>query len=112
MKGEMTQAPTTFGIDFGTTHSCIAYVEAGRQVVVKNAIGEETTPSVVYFQGPEEISALILKERDVVITVPVYFGVAGREATRTAGEPLAEKLFSKVRLLDLARRARGWRSTE
>jgi molecular chaperone DnaK (HSP70) len=133
----------TYGIDLGTTYSCIAYVDdTGRPVIAKNAIGQETTPSVVYFETsdnvvvgqdakgsaklfpgqvvslikrqmgqkfelefhgathtPESISALILKElarsaaehtneevRDVVITVPAYFGVAEREATRNAGE--------------------------
>ncbi|MGH3784468.1 MAG: Hsp70 family protein [Pseudonocardiaceae bacterium] len=139
-------APTTpFGIDLGTTHSCISYVDgvSGRPMVVPSAIGENTTPSVVYFEGrgnvivgnaakssavlaphlaaqlikremgrrdvvaeyhgqkysPEKISALILRElvrateehsklvvREVVITVPAYFGIAEREATRKAGE--------------------------
>lgn len=135
---------TAFGIDLGTTNSCIAYVDdSGRPTIVRNAIGQNTTPSVVYFERraktlvgsaaknaallapdlavqnvkrhmarddvdfrfhgerytPEMISALILKEvaavaqgelgrpvRDVVITVPAYFGVAEREATRAAGE--------------------------
>jgi molecular chaperone DnaK len=133
----------TYGIDLGTTHSCIAYVDpTGRPVVLKSAIGEDTTPSVVYFESPENvvvgrqaketavlaphlvaelvkrqmgqdarlpfhgqehtpesISALILRElaraaqeqtgeeiRDVVITVPAYFGLLEREATRKAGQ--------------------------
>lgn len=47
---------TTFGIDLGTTHSCIAYIgEAGRPVIVKSANNEDTTPSVVYFQKPEDV---------------------------------------------------------
>nr|AGS49287.1 chaperone protein DnaK [uncultured bacterium esnapd2] len=47
---------TTFGIDLGTTHSCIAYVDrSGRPVVVKNEIGADTTPSVVYFEGPGKV---------------------------------------------------------
>lgn len=132
----------TYGIDLGTTYSCIAHMdETGRPVIVKNAVGDDTTPSVVYFESPtnvivgrdaknsakidsehvislikrqmgkqveftfhgeahtpETISALILREvaraagahthepvRDVVITVPAYFGVAEREATRNAG---------------------------
>ena len=34
----------TFGIDLGTTYSCIAYMdEYGRPVVVRNSIDEETT---------------------------------------------------------------------
>lgn len=136
---------TPFGIDLGTTHSCISYVDgvSGRPVVVPSAIGEDTTPSVVYFEdrdnvivgsaakgaavlaphltaqlikremgrrdviatyhgqqySPEKISALILRElvratqehttlavQEVVITVPAYFGIAEREATRKAGE--------------------------
>lgn len=133
----------TYGIDLGTTHSCIAYVDqTGRPVILKSAIGEETTPSVVYFESPanvvvgrqakdsailaphlvaelvkrqmgedvhysfygqdytpESISALILRELaraareqtreevlDVVITVPAYFGLLEREATRKAGQ--------------------------
>jgi molecular chaperone DnaK (HSP70) len=133
----------TYGIDLGTTYSCIAYVDdTGRPVVLKSMVGEDTTPSVVYFESPgsvvvgtqakdsallaphlvaelikrqmgedvhysfhgqdhtpESISALILRElaraaqdqtgeqvRDVVVTVPAYFGVLEREATRKAGQ--------------------------
>ncbi|GAA3199221.1 Hsp70 family protein [Actinocorallia longicatena] len=135
---------TAFGIDLGTTNSCIAYVDAsGHPVVLRNALGERLTPSVVYFerphevitgaaarnaalaapelvarlfkrkmgdpdaeyafhgirQTPETISAYLLKDlaaaasrelggpaTDVVITVPAYFGVAEKEATRRAGQ--------------------------
>lgn len=46
-----------FGIDLGTTYSCIAYIdENGKPVVLKNSEGELTTPSVVYFESPTEIS--------------------------------------------------------
>ena len=46
----------TYGIDLGTTYSCIAYVdETGRPVVLKSAVGEDTTPSVVYFESPENV---------------------------------------------------------
>jgi molecular chaperone DnaK (HSP70) len=132
----------TYGIDLGTTYSCIAYIDnSGRPAIIKNLLGEDTTPSVVYFESadnvvvgrdakdtaklypdqvmslikrqmgeevdftfygqvhtPETISALILRDlaraaaeqtgepvQDVVITVPAYFGVAEREATRNAG---------------------------
>ncbi|WP_430786427.1 Hsp70 family protein [Actinoplanes sp. G11-F43] len=135
---------TTFGIDLGTTYSCIAHVDGRRgPVISKNADGDDSTPSVVFFESatnvivgkqaknvakispelvvslikrsigqpgvelrfhdvahtPESISALILKElvraaeestgetvTDVVITVPAYFGVREREATRNAGQ--------------------------
>jgi molecular chaperone DnaK len=133
----------TYGIDLGTTNSCIAKVDGSlRPVVLRSAQGEDTTPSVVYFDSPEHVvvgrqaknaavlvpglvremvkrdigrnthytyhdqdytpesvSALILRElaraaqeqtgevvEDVVITVPAYFGVLEREATRKAGQ--------------------------
>jgi molecular chaperone DnaK len=46
----------TFGIDLGTTYSCIAHVdESGRAIVIKNALGEDLTPSVVYFESPDSV---------------------------------------------------------
>lgn len=135
---------TVWGIDLGTTYSCIARVdENGYPVVINNLQGHPTTPSVVYFQGPDEVvvgqpakdgmqfepesvcalvkqqmgetnwrfrahgqewsayevSSFVLKElaksaeaasglpvNDVVVTVPAYFGVAEREATKAAGK--------------------------
>lgn len=131
-----------FGIDLGTTYSAIAYInDLGQAEVIRNGEGDDTTPSVVYFESesnfvvgkeakngavvyhdstvslikremgsvseriffgksyqPETISSLILKElvesaRDetgidtnkVVITVPAYFGLTEKEATRQAG---------------------------
>ncbi len=139
-----------FGIDLGTTYSCIAYVdEFGKAVTIRNADGDMTTPSVVYFEdnekqivgveaktsmiieplntvafikremgtdyrreihgvqySPQEISSKILKKvvgdanaalreqgvlgqdesiTKVVITCPAYFGMAEKEATKSAG---------------------------
>lgn len=46
-----------YGIDLGTTYSCIAYMDEGMDTpeVVKNAEGALTTPSVVHFESPTDI---------------------------------------------------------
>ncbi|HEX5403905.1 MAG TPA: Hsp70 family protein [Pseudonocardiaceae bacterium] len=52
----MADAKVPFGIDLGTTHSVIAHVDdSGQSVVLKSEIGEDTTPSVVYFEGPGQV---------------------------------------------------------
>jgi len=43
------------GIDLGTTNSCVAVLEGGEPVVIPNAEGARTTPSVVAFKDSERI---------------------------------------------------------
>ena len=53
----MTSASKVYGIDLGTTYSCIAHVdEHGKPVVVPNSERDRTTPSVVYFESKENVA--------------------------------------------------------
>lgn len=46
-----------FGIDLDTTYSCIAYIdENGKPVVLKNAEGDLTTPSAVFFETQTDVT--------------------------------------------------------
>ncbi|NVP24581.1 molecular chaperone DnaK [Treponema phagedenis] len=42
------------GIDLGTTNSCVAVMEGGEPVVIQNAEGGRTTPSIVGFTSKDE----------------------------------------------------------
>lgn len=57
-----------FGIDLGTTYSCIAYVdETGRATVVNNQEGTNTTPSVVNFASPTQVVVGQVAKENAVI---------------------------------------------
>lgn len=57
----MDKSRAVYGIDLGTTYSCIAQVDQFDQaVVLRNFEGDATTPSVVYFE--DETNVVVGKE--------------------------------------------------
>ena len=54
------------GIDLGTTNSCVAVIEGGESVVIPNAEGARTTPSVVAFKKDgERIVGRVAKQQAI-----------------------------------------------
>ena len=54
------------GIDLGTTNSCVAVMEGKEPVVITNAEGDRTTPSVVAFAKGERLVGQVAKRQAIV----------------------------------------------
>jgi molecular chaperone DnaK len=54
------------GIDLGTTNSVIAIMEGGTPVVLENAEGERTTPSVAAFKGSDQLVGRVARRQAVL----------------------------------------------
>jgi molecular chaperone DnaK len=71
------------GIDLGTTNSCVAVMEGGEPVVIANAEGARTTPSVVSFQANgERLVGQVAKRQSItnpdktIISIKRHMGTA------------------------------------
>jgi molecular chaperone DnaK (HSP70) len=52
----MSEIKKIYGIDLGTTYSCIAHIDKnGEPAIIPNAEGDLTTPSVVYIESGENV---------------------------------------------------------
>jgi len=67
---EVKKMSKVIGIDLGTTNSCVATIENGEPVVIANAEGARTTPSVVAFakDGSERMIGVTAKRQAVTNT--------------------------------------------
>ena len=112
-------AKFVFGIDLGTTYSCIAYVdETGNAVVVKNQEGSNTTPSVVNFADPSHVVVGQVAKETAVIdpqnTVALVKTLMGKSnfAINYNGEDLSPEYVSNFILRKVAEDASKALNTE
>ena len=94
------------GIDLGTTNSCVAVMEGGEPVVIPNAEGSRTTPSVVAFsKNGERLVGQIAKRQAVtnpdntVISIKRKMGTA--EKVKIEGEEFSPQEISAMILQKL-----------
>ena len=94
------------GIDLGTTNSCVAVMEGGEPVVIPNAEGSRTTPSVVAFsKSGERLVGQIAKRQAVtnpdntVISIKRKMGTA--EKVKIEGEEFSPQEISAMILQKL-----------
>jgi molecular chaperone DnaK len=77
------------GIDLGTTNSCMAVIEGGEPVVIPNAEGNRTTPSVVGFKDGEVLAGVAAKRQAVTNPENTIFSAkrfVGRRFKEIEGE--------------------------
>ncbi len=101
------------GIDLGTTNSCVAVVEGGKPVVIANAEGERTTPSVVAFTkdgerlvGGTAKRQLATNAGRTVSSIKRYMGTTSR--TRIDGKDLTAQEISSMILSKLRKDAESY----
>jgi molecular chaperone DnaK len=78
---ETTKKEKILGIDLGTTNSCISIIEGGKAIVISNAEGARTTPSVVHISadgerivGEPAKKQAIVKPKETIASIKTHMG--------------------------------------
>src|SRR5713101_8193925 len=73
---EAPRVGKVIGIDLGTTNSCVAVMEGGEPVVIPNAEGARTTPSVVAFtKSGERLVGEVAKRQAITNAENTVFSI-------------------------------------
>lgn len=97
------------GIDLGTTHSCVAYIdETGQPAIISSAMGEDTTPSAVFFEAPGSAVVGRAAKNQALVAPELVAQLVKREMGTSAeymyhGERHTPETVSALILRELAR---------
>jgi molecular chaperone DnaK len=75
------------GIDLGTTNSVVSVLEAGEPVVIPNAEGARTTPSIVAFSKSGEVLVGEVAKRQAITNPDRTFRSVKREMGKSWTSP-------------------------
>ena len=82
------------GIDLGTTNSCVAVIEGGEPVVIANAEGARTTPSVVAFSKDGERMVGQVAKRQAITNPDRTIASIKRQMGTDFGVKIDDKRFT------------------
>jgi molecular chaperone DnaK len=113
MQEERNAMPKAVGIDLGTTNSVVSVLEGGEPVVIPNAEGHRTTPSVVAFSKGGEILVGEVAKRQAITNPDRTFRSIKREmgtswSTSVDGKRWTPQEISAQILMKLKRDAEAY----